>query len=106
LSLVGLFITGIGFGLVSPHIFATAQVLAGSRATGKWMGIQNAIGNLSGIVGPLVTGMIIDRTGGFQAAFIVTAAVALLGLIGWYFLIPRIEPIWPAARNEASAAVP
>ncbi|MDB5452496.1 MAG: major facilitator transporter, partial [Caulobacteraceae bacterium] len=95
LSLGGLFVTAVGFGLVSPHIFATAQVLAGKRAVGKWIGVQNCIGNLSGIVGPLVTGAIIDRTGGFTMAFVVTAAVALVGLVGWLILIPKVEPIWP-----------
>jgi MFS family permease len=84
---------GIGSGLGSPHIFATAQVLAGPRAAGKWMGVQNCLGNLSGIVGPLVTGVIIDRTGGFHAAFLLTAAVTLCGLVGWLLMIPRIAPL-------------
>ncbi|THD82504.1 MAG: MFS transporter [Phenylobacterium sp.] len=91
LALAGLFVTGIGFGLVSPHTFATAQVLAGPRATGKWMGVQNGIGNLSGIVGPLVTGMIIDRTGSYVWGFVLTAAVAAAGVAGWLLLIPRVE---------------
>lgn len=92
-SLAGLFLTGAGFGLNSPHIFATAQRLAGRRAIGKWMGVQNCIGNVSGIVGPLVTGAIIDATGSFQMAFITTAGVALSGLIGWHLLIPKVEPL-------------
>jgi MFS family permease len=93
LALAGLFVTGVGFGLVSPHTFATAQVLAGPRATGKWMGVQNCIGNLSGIVGPLVTGVIIDRTGGYGGAFVLTAVIAVAGLGGWLLLIPRVQPL-------------
>lgn len=93
LALAGFFVTGVGFGLVSPHTFATAQVLAGPRATGKWMGVQNCIGNLSGIVGPIVTGIIIDRTGGYEGAFVLTAAIAVIGLAGWLLLIPRVEPL-------------
>jgi MFS family permease len=97
-SLAGLALTAMGFGIVNPHTFATAQVLAGARASGKWMGVQNCLGNLSGIVGPLITGEIIDRTGGFQAAFVVTAAVALVGLVGWILMIPRVEPLaWRGA---------
>lgn len=99
LSLFGLFLTAVGFGIVNPHTFATAQVLAGPRAVGKWMGVQNCLGNLSGIVGPLITGAIIDRTGGFKGAFAVTAAVAIVGLIGWLGLIPRVEQLeWRKAR--------
>ncbi|MDB5444754.1 MAG: major facilitator transporter, partial [Phenylobacterium sp.] len=98
LSLFGLVLTATGFGIVNPHTFATAQVLAGPRAAGKWMGVQNCLGNLSGIIGPLVTGAIIDRTGGFKGAFAVTAAVVIVGLIGWVGLIPRVEPLaWRSA---------
>ena len=93
LSLVGLFVTAIGLGLVSPHIFASAQRLAGKRGIGRWMGLQNCIGNLSGIVGPLVTGAIIDSTGAYTWAFILTAAIVLIGLIGWLLMIPKVEPI-------------
>jgi MFS family permease len=103
LSLVGLFMAGAGSGLGSPHIFATAQVLAGPRAAGKWMGVQNCVGNLSGIVGPLVTGVIIDRTGGFHAAFLLTAAVTLCGLVGWLLMIPRVAPLeWRAGSKPAA----
>ena len=31
--------------------------------TGTWIGVQNAIGNMSGIIGPVITGMIIDAAG-------------------------------------------
>ena len=55
--------------------------------------MQNCIGNLSGIVGPLVTGVIIDRTGGYQGAFVLTAVVALFGLVGWLLLIPKVEQL-------------
>jgi MFS family permease len=101
-SLAGLFVAGIGLGLVSPHIFATAQRLAGPRAIGKWIGVQNALGNLSGIVGPIVTGWIIDATGGFQWAFVLSAVVTLAGLIGWLLIIPRIEPLsWDDPSSPA-----
>jgi MFS family permease len=92
LSLAGLMVSGVGFGAVSPHIFATPQVLAGPSAAGKWVGVQNCVGNLSGIVGPLVTGVIIDRTGGYEVAFVVAAAVSAVGIAGW-LLIPRVEPL-------------
>lgn len=93
LAIAGFFVAGAGFGLVSPHTFATAQVLAGPGATGKWMGVQNGISNLAGIVGPLVTGVLIDRTGGYDAAFAVSAAVTVAGIAAWLILIPRVEPL-------------
>jgi MFS family permease len=66
-------------GASSPSVFAIPQILAGSKATGRWVGIQNAVGNCSGMVAPALTGFIINATGHFTAAFALSAAVSLLG---------------------------
>ena len=50
------------------NLYAVAQMFAGPRAAGTWIGIQNAIGNISGIFGPIVSGIIIDRAG-YDSAF-------------------------------------
>jgi MFS family permease len=101
IALLGLFITAIGLGAVSPHIFASAQRLAGPRVIGKWMGLQNCVGNFSGIIGPLITGYLIDRTGGFTAAFVLTAVVSMAGLVGWLAMIKKIEPLdWDGTPAE------
>jgi predicted MFS family arabinose efflux permease len=66
-------------------------MFAGPRAAGSWIGIQNAVGNLSGIIGPIVTGLIIDRLGGYDYAFAVAAAVCGFGAFWWWFVIPKVE---------------
>ena len=84
------------FGLGSPQIFAIAQTLGGSRAAGQWMGLQNAVGNLAGILAPLLTGVVVDRTGEYFWAFVVVGAVLLIGAVAWGAVIPRVEPVrWP-----------
>jgi len=93
LALAGLFTTAVGMGAVGPHIFATAQTLAGPKASGKWVGVQNGWANFAGILGPIATGMIVDATGGFEGAFLLAAAVTFLGVIAWAVMIRRIEPI-------------
>ena len=63
------------------------------------MGFQNMLGNVAGIVGPLITGMLVDRTGSFDIAFMVAAGVALTGIFGWLVLIPKLAPIpWTTER--------
>jgi len=52
LALVG---CGVGFGIATPAIFATAQTLAGPAAAARWMGVQNFVGNLAGITAPVIT---------------------------------------------------
>lgn len=92
-AIASLFVVAVGLGAVGPHIFATAQTLAGPHAAGKWVGVQNAFGNLAGVTGPIITGIIVDRTGGFEGAFVLAAAVTLTGVVGWGLGIRRIAPI-------------
>ena len=70
-----------------------AQTLAGPRAAAKWVGVQNCIANTAGIIVPIVTGFIVDRTGSFNGAFILAAAASLLGAVGWGIILQRIEPV-------------
>jgi MFS family permease len=89
--IASLFLCGVFLGMNST--WPIAQTLAGPRAAAKWVGIQNAIANTAGIIVPIVTGFIVDRTGSFDAAFIVAAAVALLGAVGWGFILGPVDPV-------------
>ncbi|MDB5444451.1 MAG: hypothetical protein JWP73_2827 [Phenylobacterium sp.] len=97
---LSLFAAAVGFGFSGPTIYCIGQTLAGPRAGGAWIGFQNMIGNVAGIVGPLVTGVLIDKTGGFGAAFAVAAAVALSGIVSWCLMIPKVAPLdWSLPRR-------
>lgn len=85
-------LAGAATASLSLNLYAVAQMFAGPRASGTWVGIQNALGNLSGIVGPIVTGIIVDRAG-YGSAFVLTAAVAAFGAIWWAVGVPKIEPV-------------
>jgi MFS family permease len=86
-------VAGFGTGLLSTNLFAIGQIFAGPRAAGSWMGVQNALGNISGIVGPIVTGLIVDYLGGYTYAFASAAGLATLGALLWWKLIPPIRPL-------------
>ena len=83
----------IASGIGGFNIFAIGQSLAGPGGAGKWIGVQNAFGNVAGITAPLVTGIIIDMTGQFSLAFIVAAALSLVGAASWRFLVRGVEPV-------------
>ena len=86
-------LAGLASSMTSTNLFAIAQMFAGPRAAGGWVGLQNAIGNASGIVGPIATGLIIDYLGGYGYAFALTALVPALGALWWWKAIPPIREI-------------
>jgi MFS family permease len=93
LLVICLILAGVAAGPCSTNLYAIAQIFAGPRAAGTYVGVQNAVGNLAGIVGPIVTGIIVDRTGSFLNAFYVAAAVCGAGALTWTLAVPRIAPL-------------
>jgi ACS family D-galactonate transporter-like MFS transporter len=90
-------------GMATPQYFAVSQTLAGPHLSGTWTGLQNFVGNLAGVVGPAVTGFIVDRTGQFLWAFIVTAMVGWIGTISWLFVVGPIQQIVWLRRSQSEA---
>lgn len=96
-TIAWLLVTGAAIGINSVGVYLIGQTFAGPRAAGRWIGVQNFIGNFSGIIGPIVTGMMIDASGGYLGAFALAAAISAVGAICWGLILPRIEPIdWDA----------
>ncbi len=87
-------LAGAASAALSLNLYAVAHMFAGPRASGTWVGVQNAIGNLSGIIGPIITGIVVQRAG-YNSAFILTAAVAAFGAIWWAICVPRIQQVIP-----------
>jgi len=85
-------IAGLASASLSLNLYAVAQMFAGPRASGTWVGFQNSLGNLSGIIMPIVTGIVVHRMG-YDSAFILTAAVGLFGALWWAVAVPKIEQI-------------
>ena len=88
-----LVLAGVGCGPCSVTLYAVAQIFAGPRAAGTYVGVQNAVGNCAGIIAPIVTGMIVDSTGSYSNAFYVAAAVCTGGALCWAWAVPRIAPL-------------
>jgi len=88
-----LFIYELVSGLSAPGLYAIPQIIAGPKAAGRWVGVYNAVGGTAGLVAPAITGILVDRTGQFAAAFALAAIVSVVGLIGWVFVLPKIAPL-------------
>jgi len=81
------------FGLTTSNNWAITQTIAGPTAAGKWTGLQNGFGNLAGVVAPYLTGVIVQRTGKYDYAFLLVALFLLMGVASALFVIGPIRQI-------------
>lgn len=94
-------------GLASASIASVTQHFAGPLASGRWIGVQNSIGNVGSMVAPVVTGYVVQSTGHYTAALWSGGAVALLGLVGWLVVVPEVLPVnWGSRTKAVPAADP
>jgi len=87
-------------GMCGSNLWGITQTLAGPKTAGRWTGLQNFLGNLAGVIGPTLTGFVIDRTGRFFLAFVIMAVVALLAAFSW---ICGVGPVKPIAWKQETA---
>lgn len=87
-----LFCAGMCGGIGGQVSYQISQMFAG-KSSGAWVGVVNGIGNTSGIVGPLLTGWVIQASGGnFLSAFLLAGAISLASILWWMFVVPPIRP--------------
>ncbi|MEY3906610.1 MAG: hypothetical protein RIR59_1433 [Pseudomonadota bacterium] len=93
-----LFVYQIALGLSCPAYFIIPQIMAGPSAAARWVGVQNMMGNMPGIIGVFFAGVLIDAGGGsYGTAFLLAGLVNILGLIGWLGILPKVRPVnWAA----------
>ncbi len=71
----------------------------GVGATGS---IMNSVNNLIGVSAPIVTGFVVQATGGFGAAFIVCGVILAIGIFFYTVVLGPIVQI-PTAEERAAA---
>ena len=100
LSLTVLVVACVGYGAFASNHWAITQTLAGPAMAGRWSSVQNGVANLSGIVAPWVTGLIVEVHGSARLAFVLTGGVALVGAFSWGLLVRRVEPVDWGSRSS------
>ncbi|HEV2364977.1 MAG TPA: MFS transporter [Caulobacteraceae bacterium] len=105
IAIAGLFLAGLAFGWGTPAVYAIGQTLAGPKVAGKWVSLQNFLGNLAGLIAPALTGLIVDKLGGFTWAFVVAGLAALAGAAAWGLVIHKIAPLEWSHRPLPSRAL-
>ena len=106
-SFLCLMLIGFACGFTGPTIYVFAQTLAGPAVAGRWTGLQNSFANLAGVVVAPLTGLVVDRTGKFWWAFVVAAAISLLGGAFWILLTGPLRQVrWPKEIIEVDESLP
>ncbi|WP_051342946.1 MFS transporter [Pseudonocardia spinosispora] len=71
---------------------ATQDVVRSLNLSGSATGFVNALGNIGGILGPIVTGALAYATDSFVVPLVVAAGLALVGALAWLFGM-RARPV-------------
>jgi MFS family permease len=91
--LAWLLLTGAAMGIGPTMVLGLGQIYAGPRLAGSWIGWQTGIASISGMVGPIVTGVIVDATGSYVGAFVFAAGVSAVGALLFQFALPPVRQI-------------
>jgi MFS family permease len=94
-AIVFISIGAAGLAVSVPAGSSIVSLIAPEGLTGSLGGIVNFIANLIGIAAPIVTGMVVDSTGSFAGAFIVTGVVLLLGIVCYTVVLGRMDRMAP-----------
>jgi nitrate/nitrite transporter NarK len=70
----------------------------GADHAGVVTGFMNTVGNIGGLIAPLVVGIAVDRWHSWTIPFYITAAVYACGALAWLV----IDPYRPVDRPRAS----
>jgi ACS family D-galactonate transporter-like MFS transporter len=90
-----------GLGLATANYWAITQTLIPPSAIGRVCGVQNCACSLAGIVAPILTGWLKQKTGRYEAPMQAIWLVLVLGMVAYLFLVR--EKYAPAAREQYTA---
>jgi ACS family D-galactonate transporter-like MFS transporter len=89
---VALIVGACFVGLSTGNSIAMVQACAPEKEIAAWSGMQNLAGNLGGIVAPLLTGILISRTGSYVPGFVLAALLLVIGILPYWFILGDLEP--------------
>ncbi len=76
-----------GLGLTTANYWALTQTLMPGSVIGQVAGLQNTAANLAGIAAPWITGIMIQKTGSFDAPLMAIGVFLAIGIGCYVFLV-------------------
>ncbi len=87
---VALVCGGCLVGLGAANMLVILQHCAPPEELGLWVGVYNFVGNMAGVLAPLATGILIDRTGSYTPAFVLAALLIAAGQLSFQLIVGRV----------------
>ena len=82
-----------GLAAAAPVAWTVPSLVAPRESVGTLASAVNFCGQIAAISAPIVTGYIVEETHSFAVAFVTATVILLLGIVGYVFLLGRIEAI-------------
>jgi ACS family D-galactonate transporter-like MFS transporter len=79
-------------GIACGNMLAILKIRAPDDQVALWTGVQNCVGNIGGVLAPLVTGVVVARTGSYVPAFLAASAALAVGIVAYTLVVPRLAP--------------
>jgi ACS family glucarate transporter-like MFS transporter len=92
-AVVLLCIAKSGTTVAASQVWALPGDVAPRNMTSMVAGIQNSVSNMGGVLGPIVTGAIVGATGSFEYALLFSAALIVVAIVNYLFLLGKVERI-------------
>jgi MFS family permease len=80
-------------GTAAANLLVMVQACAPPGEVGVWTGTENFVGNLAGVVAPVITGLLITWTASYRPGFALAAVVLLIGLLAFWFIVGALRPL-------------
>lgn len=82
-----------GTTVAASQVWALPGDVAPKNMTSVVAGLQNSVSNMGGVVGPIVTGAILQATGSFNMALLLSAGLLVVGILNYAFLLGKVKHI-------------
>ena len=90
---VALIVGGCLVGLATGNLLVILQNCAPRAEIGLWTGVYNFVGNIAGILSPLITGFLIEKTGSYTPPFVLAAALIGIGPLAFWFIVGDVTSV-------------
>jgi len=88
---VALIIAGCFVGLATGNLLVILQSCAPPQEIGLWTGVYNTVGNIAGILSPIITGFLIAKTGSYTPPFVLSATLIAVGPLAFWLIVGDIK---------------